>query len=116
MISNELRAALRAKTIPGDIPYAAQIYQKITSRKIHKSQLQKFLNSLYPFHNSRPGSHDPNQMYKAITLAVGERLEREMRATIEADKTFKQVITETIESNKLYKQILNDTKPQPIAL
>lgn len=116
MISNELRAALRAKTIPGDIPHAAQIYQKITSRKIHKSQLQKFLNGLYPFHNHRPGSHDPLQMYEAISVAVAERLEREMIASVEANKIFKKVITETIESNKLYTQILQDTKPTPVPL
>lgn len=103
MIDQTARAALAAQLVKGDLPIAAQIYEKNTKRKIHRSMLEKFIKGLHPFRAQGENPHDPAAMFAAIAEAVRQRKAREKKATIEANELIQTIIRDT-------------TPPQPIAL
>lgn len=63
----------------GDIPRAALIYLQNTKRSISDHTLEKFIKGERKNYGDKPGSHQPDEMYRAIAQAIAERQQRENR-------------------------------------
>lgn len=94
MVTQEQRAELMKMLKRGDIARARVLYMINTGRLIAENSLEKFIKGDRPFSGARPGSHQPEEMFRAIAQAVSERHDREKRInTLAAD-----ILASTIEA------------------
>ena len=79
MITQEQRQTLLNLIKPGDYDRARGIYRQNTGRDISVMYLWKFIKGDKPVTGLRPGSHQPQDMYRAIAESITARLAREAR-------------------------------------
>lgn len=77
MINYTDRKIVQEQMQPGDYKVAATIYEKIASRPISEAMLYMFITGKKPCTGSRPGSHQPESMYRAICQAIQQRLAKQ---------------------------------------
>lgn len=106
MIHQSERDALRTQIKKGDYEVAAKIYKDKHIRQVGRRYLQRFMEGLNNPSGTRPGSHQPIDMYEAVAQAVRERIQRENETTERARAM----------RYKLIEKITLDTAPKPVAL
>lgn len=77
MINREQREHLRQYVATGDYDNAAKIYLANTGREISTIYVWMFVNGHKPVTGRKPGSHQPEDIYRAVAEAIAARIERE---------------------------------------
>lgn len=79
MITREQRQLLRQQIKTGDYDRAGSIYLANTGREISTIYIWKFINGHKPVSGRLPGSHQPEDIYRAVAEAITARIAREAR-------------------------------------
>lgn len=101
MIDQPTRDTLENQIRKGDYEAAAQIYHKLVKKTITPRYLQKFLKGQKNPTGTRPHSHQPLQMFHALTQAVKERTDRQQQQTQAAQQLLQTIHSHTTQTKPI---------------